>query len=155
MFGETAWGNQYAYRTTQSGALAPEARVIAKGPPRRTRGVRPQRPDRRGRRWRDRDHNVEQPNPADAPQLAPATERVIKRTGRPDSGPDHGHQRVLFQVELASGSSDSIRHHSWAYGSGTLLVGLGSVPVMWRRGVAGLPAVATAGGADYERDNEG
>jgi hypothetical protein len=31
MFGETAWGNQYAYRTTQSGALAPEARVIAKG----------------------------------------------------------------------------------------------------------------------------
>jgi hypothetical protein len=24
MFGETAWGNQYAYRTTQSGALAPE-----------------------------------------------------------------------------------------------------------------------------------
>jgi IS5 family transposase len=29
------------------------------------------------------DHNVEQGNPADAPQLAPAIERVIKRTGRP------------------------------------------------------------------------
>ncbi len=28
------------------------------------------------------DHNLEQGNPADAPQLAPAIERVIKRTGR-------------------------------------------------------------------------
>jgi transposase, IS5 family len=28
------------------------------------------------------DHNVEQGNPADAPQLAPAVQRVIKRTGR-------------------------------------------------------------------------
>ena len=28
------------------------------------------------------DHNVEQGNPADAPQLAPAVERVIRRTGR-------------------------------------------------------------------------
>jgi IS5 family transposase len=28
------------------------------------------------------DHNVEQGSPADAPQLAPAVERVIKRTGR-------------------------------------------------------------------------
>jgi len=28
------------------------------------------------------DHNLEQGNPSDAPQLAPAVERVIKRTGR-------------------------------------------------------------------------
>ena len=28
------------------------------------------------------DHNLEQGNPADAPQLAPAVERIIKRTGR-------------------------------------------------------------------------
>jgi len=28
------------------------------------------------------DHNLEQGNPPDAPQLAPAVERIIKRTGR-------------------------------------------------------------------------
>jgi len=28
------------------------------------------------------DHNLEQGNPPDAPQLAPSVERVIKRTGR-------------------------------------------------------------------------
>ena len=36
------------------------------------------------------DHNVEQGNPADAPQLAPAVERVTKRTGRT---PRHRHRR--------------------------------------------------------------
>lgn len=95
MLGETAQGNLNAYRTTRSGALAPE-------------GVKCNR----------------------------------------------GHRRVQSQLEVASGSSDSIRHHSWAYGSGTL-------PVRGERAgdVASwgcvLPAVATAGGCDYERDNEG
>ncbi len=36
------------------------------------------------------DHHLEQGNPPDAPQLAPAVERVIKRTGRK---PPHRHRR--------------------------------------------------------------
>jgi len=74
MFGETAWGNQYAYRTTQSGALAPEARLVAKG--------RLGEPTEFGRNAQIVegddgvivDHNVEHANLADAPQ--------------PGSGPD-------------------------------------------------------------------
>ena len=53
------------------------------GPARETGRVRPQGPAGRQRRRRRLDHTVEQGNPADAPQLAPAVERITRRTGRP------------------------------------------------------------------------
>ncbi len=45
------------------------------------------------------DHSVEQGNPADAPQLAPAVKRVITRTGR---NPAHRHRRPRLRRAAAS-----------------------------------------------------